>query len=115
MLDKSMKKEEPYFTILDGTRVAYHIRKSHRAKNIRMTFADGDSLVVTLPYNCPIRKAELALSEHENWILRKIKEKQTKSRMPPPFLLNDGAHLPVLDKTYPLSITLQNKKSARWY
>ena len=109
-----MKKEETYLTILDGTSVAYRIRKSHRAKNIRMTFVDGDSLAVILPYKCRVQKAELALFENKNWILRKIKEMRTKSRIPPPFLLNDGAQLPVLDKAYPLSITVQNK-NARWY
>jgi len=116
MLDKSMKKEEPYFTILDGTRVTYRIRKSHRAKNIRMTFVDGDRLVVTLPHKYHVQKAELALFEHKNWILRKIKEMHTKSRIPPPFLLNDGAQLPVLDKTYPLSLKVStNQKKSRWY
>jgi len=110
-----MKKEEKYFTVLDGTRVSYRIRKSRRAKNIRISFEDGDSLAVTLPYKFHIQKAEFALFEHKNWILRKLEESQTKKKIPPPFLLTDGALLPILDKTYPLSLSVQNKKKARWY
>lgn len=104
-----------YFTVLDGTRVAYRIRKSHRARNIRITFEDSGSLVVTLPNQYRIQEAEHALSEHKNWILRKSKELQTKKKSPPPFLLQDGAQLPVLDKIYSLSISVQNQKKARWY
>ena len=109
-----MKREETYYIVLDGTRIAYGIRKSHRAKNIRMTFEDAYHLEVTLPYQCRLQEAENALLEHKNWILRKIKESQTKRKIPPPFLLTDGAQLPVLDKTYPLSLSVQNQKRARW-
>ncbi len=109
-----MERGKEYFIFLDGTRIAYRIRKSHRAKNIRMTFEDADHLVVTLPYQCRLKEAESVLLEHKNWILRKIKESQTKRKIPPPFLLTDGAQLPVLDKAYPLSLSVQNQKRARW-
>ena len=114
MLENSMKKEETYFTVLDGTRVAYRIRKSHRAKNIRMTFEETDHLVVTLPYQYRLQEAQSALLAHKNWILRKIKESQTKRKIPPPFLLTNGAQLPVLEKAFPLSLSVQNQKRARW-
>ncbi len=110
-----MKREEMYFTVLDGTSIDYRIRKSHRARNIRITFEDEESLVVTLPSRRRFQDVELALLEHKNWILRKSKEIQTKRKSPPPFLLQDGARLPVLDKIYPLSISVQNQKKARWY
>ncbi|MFC2161352.1 M48 family metallopeptidase [Acidobacteriota bacterium] len=110
-----MKKEKTFLTILDGTRIAYRIRKSHRAKNIRMTFVDEDSLVVTLPYQYRVKNAERALFEHKNWILRKLKESQTKKKIPSPFQLTDGALMPVLDKAFPLSLKVSNnQKKARW-
>jgi len=110
-----VEKNSLHSILLDGIRVAYRIRKSHRAKNIRISFEDGDSLVVTLPYKFHIQKAELALFEHKNWILRKIIESQTKKKSPPPFLLTDGALLPILDKAYQLSLFVKNQKKARWY
>lgn len=110
-----MEKNSLHSILLDGIRVAYRIRKSHRAKNIRISIEDGDSLSVILPYKFHIRKAELALFEHKNWILRKIIESQAKKKVPPPFLLSDGALLPILDKAYPLSLSVKNQKKARWY
>ncbi len=115
MLKNSMKKEETYFTLLDGTRVAYRIRRSLRAKNIRLTYEDGDSLVVTLPEYRRLQEVEHALFEHKNWILHKTKKSQTQAKLPPPFKLTDGAQLPILDKTYPLALSVQNQKNARWY
>jgi len=110
-----MERSKIYLIILDGTRVAYRIRKSHRARNIRMTFEDEESLVVTLPDHRRLQDVESALFEHKNWILRKSKEIQTKIKIPPPFLLQDGAQLPVLDKACPLSLSIKNKEKARWY
>lgn len=110
-----MERSKIYFFNLDGTRIAYRVRRSLRAKNIRITFEDEESLVVTLPSRRRFQDIELALFEHKNWILRKSKEIQTKRKMPLPFLLQDKAQLPVLDKIYPLSISVQNQKKARWY
>ena len=115
MLEKSMEREETYFTVLDGTRIAYRIRKSLRAKNIRMTFEDGESLVVTLPSRRRLQDVESALFEHKKWILSKSKEILTIGKSPPPFLLHDGAQLPVLDKVYPLSLSVKNQKKVRWH
>ena len=115
MHKNSMEREETYFTVLDGTRVAYRVRKSHRAKNIRITFEDEESLVITLPSRRRFQDIEPALLEHKNWILKKSKELRKKRKSPPPFILQDRAQLPVLDKIYPLSISVQNQKKAHWY
>jgi len=110
-----MEESKIYFIILDGTHVPYRIRKSHRAKNIRMTFEDEESLIVTLPDHRKLQKVEHALFEHKNWILSKIKETQILRKISPPFLLKNGAQLPVFDMVYPLSLSVQNQKKARWY
>jgi len=114
MQKNSMKKEETYFIVLEGTRVAYRIRRSPRAKNIRLTFEDEENLVIILPSRHGLHKVEPALFEHKNWILRKTKERQIQKKIPPPFLLTDGALLPVLDKAYPLALSVQNQNKARW-
>lgn len=114
MLEKSMNREKTYFIDLDGARVSYRIRRSPRAKNIRITFEEGESWVVTLPNRRRFQEVEQALLENKNWILRKIKDTQTKRKTPPPFLLTDGAQLPVLDQVYPLSLSTHNQKKARW-
>ncbi len=110
-----MERSKIYSIILDGIHIDYRVRKSHRARNIRMTFEDEANLVVTLPSRRRFQDIELALFEHKNWILCKSKEIQTKRKIPPPFLLQDGAQLPILDKSYPLSLSVKNQKKARWY
>lgn len=109
-----MKGKETYSVVLDGIHIPYRIRKSQRARNIRLTFEDSGNLVVTLPLRRQLKDIETALIEHKKWILRKFKEARTQRKIPPPFLLKDGSYLPVIDRSFRLSLSVNNKRTARW-
>ena len=110
-----MKANEGNVIILGGTRVAYGVRRSQRAKRIRMTIEENGDLVVTLPSRGRLKDIPPVLRAHQSWILRKIEESQNKKRIAPPFELKNGAKLPVLDRYYRLILQATKGKRAHWY
>lgn len=54
--------------------ISYVVRKSLRAKNVRITIKADASVIVTMPYRMDERKALKLIEEKEMWILRSIEK-----------------------------------------
>ena len=101
---------------LDGKTVTYTIRRSRRAKRIRMTIEDNGHLMVTVPYRNRLRDVPLTLQRYKKWILKKTQEAE-KINLPPPFELENGSILRLLDFSYRLSLkpSEDNRIRSRFY
>jgi predicted metal-dependent hydrolase len=57
----------------EGFMSPYTIRKSARAKRLRITIVSGGEVVVTVPLRMSILKAELFVEEKREWIEKQVK------------------------------------------
>lgn len=57
---------------LGGTSINYLIKRSKRAKRMRISVGVGGTLAVTIPHRFPESFVERSLHEHAEWILRQI-------------------------------------------
>jgi predicted metal-dependent hydrolase len=110
-----MNQNEGYSILLDGESVPYSVRRSRRSKRIRMTIGDEGKLVVTIPLRGRLKDIPPVLEDHKRWILRKLTESREKKQQPPPFELENGASLPVLDYAYTLQLGHTDRKRASWH
>ncbi len=55
-----------------GQEVRYHLRKSRRARHMRMEIRPHNGLTVVLPHFVPEKQAETFLAEKERWILKHL-------------------------------------------
>ena len=60
--------------LLDNKLVEYEMRKSYRARNIRLSFYPTGGLVVTLPWLVGRRYMEKFLQAKADWILKRVNE-----------------------------------------
>jgi hypothetical protein len=63
-----MKKE----IVLENKKVAYTLRQSHRARQIRLTVSCGGTVVVTAPFSLGESGVEKFIREKTGWLLDKI-------------------------------------------
>ncbi|MGD2294789.1 MAG: SprT family zinc-dependent metalloprotease [Candidatus Aminicenantes bacterium] len=110
-----MNTNDIFSVLLGDTPTSYQLRRSRRAKHIRMTIDDEGNLLVTIPSRGRSLDVERTLRNHQKWILRKKREAEKKKRKPPPFELRDGAQLPVLAHFYTLFLKTAEHQTAYWH
>lgn len=98
---------------LEGITVPYTIRRSRRARRVRLTVQDDGHLVVTVPIRSSLQEVSPMLQRYKRWILKKTKEKN-KKRIPPPFELKNGSALKVLDFSYRLVLEPLEGRRTCW-
>ncbi len=79
--------------LLDGQAIAYCVKRSARRRAITLTI-DENGLRVAAPRRASLRRIEMLLLEHANWIVRKLAE--WRARRPPPLAWRNGSRLMVL-------------------
>lgn len=89
---------------IDGTTIPYRVRRSPRARHIRITISPYDGVVVTLPlqqqyYVSPAR----FLREKGEWVLRQYMRVAPPPPRPP---LGNGSMIPILGRTRLLRVGL---------
>jgi len=57
---------------LDGRTVSYVVKRSARARNIRLEIRRGQGLVVVIPRVCPVGRVAEVLKAKKRWILRNL-------------------------------------------
>ena len=110
-----MNQNDRHSIRLDGGTVFYSVRRSRRAKRIRMTITEEGELKVTIPLRVRLKDIAPVLRDHKRWILRKLAEKRTMEKPPPPFEMEDGSSLPVLDRSFTLRLRRTERKQASWH
>jgi len=98
---------------LDGKTVYFTIRRSRRAKRIRMTIEDGGHLSVTVPMRSRLQDVPPVLRTHRKWILKKSGEAE-KKKLVPPFEMRNGTTLKMLDFSYRLFFKPSIDGRTRW-
>lgn len=58
---------------LAGKTVEYTLRKSNRARNLRLTINLSGELIVTKPWFVSARQAEKFIKQKSSWVLKKLK------------------------------------------
>ncbi|MBM3166532.1 MAG: M48 family metallopeptidase [Chloroflexi bacterium] len=58
--------------ILDGETIPYVVKRSTRARNIRLEIRRGQGLVVVIPRMCPAERVTEVLKAKKRWILRNL-------------------------------------------
>ncbi|MFU8891899.1 MAG: M48 family metallopeptidase [Anaerosomatales bacterium] len=84
---------------------AYAVRRSTRARRVRLTVTARDGLVVTLPVGVAERHAHRAVSERVAWATRALAEvadRREEFLAGPEGLLPEMVHLPVVSRTLPV-------------
>jgi predicted metal-dependent hydrolase len=108
-----METKDRFSIRLDGKTVTYSIRRSRRAKRIRMTIEDDGRLMVTMPIRNRLQDIPPTLNRYKKWILKKIQEAGEK-KLSPPFELENGSILRMLDFSYKLSLKDSEDAGIRW-
>ena len=75
---------------LDGQSVAYAIRRSNRARHVRLTFSPSEGLVIVLPRRCPLRHVPTVLEEKSRWIRKQLSHSLDAPARGPEGTLRDG-------------------------
>jgi hypothetical protein len=68
----------------------YTVKKSDRAKRLKITIHPDASVVVTVPKRVSIARAELFVQEKRNWILEKVALMQRKLALRPEITMPKG-------------------------
>lgn len=68
--------------LLRGQEIGYELRKSNRARNLRISFDPVRGLMVTLPWLVGRRYAEKFLRSRADWILKRCVEKKDNIIIP---------------------------------
>ena len=92
---------------IDGSRVAYDVRRSARARNARVVSHPWRGLEVVLPRRAPARTAEDLLRRHARWVLR---ESLRVPALPP---LGEGSLVPLRGMQHRLGITQRARAGVR--
>jgi len=83
---------------VEGTDIRYTIRRSDRARRVRVRVDSPDAVEVVLPRRVPEREAALAVRELRPWIERRVAElRRTHAEV-----AARGATIPYLDETLTL-------------
>jgi predicted metal-dependent hydrolase len=60
------------------TRIDYTLKRSARARRLRLTLHPGGELIVTVPLRAPLSQIEQVIRQHTDWILRQQKRMLAK-------------------------------------
>src|SRR5436190_8728550 len=89
------------YLALDGTLVAYTIKRSARRRAISI-LVDEEGVRVGAPWEATHNAIERLLRKHSAWVLRKLEEWQV--RRPPPRRWADGESLMLLGSPFTLKL-----------
>ncbi|MGI9436677.1 MAG: M48 family metallopeptidase [Geminicoccaceae bacterium] len=98
----------PHLTIGLQT-IAYEIRRSARAKRLRLTVGPG-GVEVVIPERARDAEVRVFIDSHRGWIRSKVEKYQTSmARYQGPAQLVDGARIPFRGEPTPLVVTLAER------
>lgn len=96
----------------DITLPKYHLRRSKRAKNLRLIISANHGLVCVIPALTPVSEAEAMIIKHQDWIQKQLKKfspiMQQTPQLPTEILLR------AVDQLWRIEY-LNDKKSPRLY
>jgi predicted metal-dependent hydrolase len=84
----------------------YTIRRSDRARRLRIVVAPG-GVEVVLPRRMAVREAEAFVAEKRPWIERTLRQYRDAELALPPVRLADGGEVPYLDLSLPLRVKVE--------
>lgn len=80
-------EKQAYELVVDGVKLAYEIRRSRRARRVRLSVYLNGSIVVTLPWFTSRSVAERFVKEKASWLLSR---REQFTRQPVPFIARGG-------------------------
>lgn len=88
----------------DGAEIAYALRRSDRARRLRLVVGSDGNVAVVLPAGCEEREATAFVAENVDWIRRHQERIRTLAERAPLNLWCDGGHLMLLGRQYRLRV-----------
>ncbi|MFN2433261.1 MAG: M48 family metallopeptidase [Gemmatimonadota bacterium] len=88
---------------VEGAAVACLLRRSARARRVRLIVERSGRLTVVLPRRCPVQEVPEALREHARWLARTLERQRRRCLAPRP-IVADGRVLRVLGREHVLRI-----------
>ncbi len=89
----------------DGAGFSYFLRRSSRAKNIRITVGD-EGVLLTLPERVAERHGHAFVAERRDWILRTLAQIETTEQIVASRSLADGAVVPFVGQSLTLRLSV---------
>jgi len=108
-----MKESFEFTVLIAGKKVTCCGRRSKKARHIRLKIRNENSIFITLPQNAHVQDAKKAVRHHHRWILTHLSRRENENRMPP-YLLEDGGYLPLLDKKWRLLLVNTKRPKGYW-
>lgn len=75
--------ETPLIVVVDGENVPVAVRRSAKARRVRIRVADAGAEVV-LPLRTPFRQAETIVRQHESWLVSALRRRTLHAANRPP-------------------------------
>ena len=69
-----------HYIALEGQTIPYLLKRSQRARHVRLEIWPESGLVVIVPRRCRLDDIPLLLQQKKGWILRKLSQRQDRSR-----------------------------------
>lgn len=89
--------------------IAYEIRRSSKAKRLRLTVRP-DGVEVVVPKRARDHDIQMFIDSHRGWIKNKVEKYRTSmARHPGPDKLHDGVHIPFRGEPTPLSVIMADR------
>lgn len=89
---------------IGATLISYSIRKSHRAKYVRLSIG-ADGLHVVAPYSMDDSVISSIIEKNQKWIIKKLESRnQRLTQIPPVREFVSGEKLLFMDNSYPLKV-----------
>ena len=89
---------------IGSTLISYSIRKSHRAKYVRLSIG-ADGLHVVAPYSMDDSVISSIIEKNQKWIIKKLESRnQRLTQIPPVREFVSGEKLLFMDNSYPLKV-----------
>lgn len=90
----SVTIEESRTAVLDGREVRYILRRSAKARRVRLEVRADTGLVVVVPASFPLSNVPAILEQKKGWVLGKLAARRERSAARAPKPLADGDPLP---------------------
>lgn len=113
-----MKKQDKFpclerETTLGDKVVSYIIRKSRKAKNVRIVVREGTGLEVVIPETYPVNNIEALLHKKAKWIQNKLKQMEENAALTKTVQDEALTVIRYLGKEYPIVLILDNSLPIR--
>jgi predicted metal-dependent hydrolase len=107
MLQKLPGKPEiigKYSVNLDGQSIDYTLKKSHRARLIRLMIDRDSNLVVTVPWRYSVKNLNGVLEKKRKWIIEKCRDHKKEPAILVKKQFSTGDYIPYLGKSIKLLV-----------